>query len=71
MNSQARTILIVLGVLLVGALGYSFLTRPDDRNVVQKVGDAIEREDTRELQDRTPGERIEDAAKDVKEDIKN
>jgi len=70
-NPQQNKSLMTIGILvLVAVVAYLLLTKPDERNPVQKMGDAIEQlpngpdKAARELQDRTPGERIKDAVKD-------
>ena len=63
-NASSKLLYIVI-IVVLGIAAYAFLTRPDDRNAVQKVGDAIQKEDTRELKDRTPGDRISDSVKDA------
>ena len=53
------------------------LNAPDQRNGVQKVGDAISKipegtdKAARELKDRTPAEKLSDAASDAEKKITN
>ncbi len=70
--------LIILAVtVLVVIIGYAILTMPDDRNGMQKLGDAIHElpngpdKAARQLEDRTPGQKIGDAVKDTGDDIKH
>ncbi len=76
-SSQTRTILITIAVLIMIMIGYSVMTTPDQRDVGQKIDDAIDElpngidKAARELEDRTPAEKMEDAAGDIKEDIQN
>lgn len=68
------TMLIAIAIL---ATAYIVLNRPDQRDPLQKVGDAIEAlpqgvdKAARKLSDRTPGDKINDAAKDAKQDVKD
>lgn len=56
--------------------GYFILNAPDQRSAGDKIGDAINElpngvdKAARELEDRTPGEKLEDAVKDAGDDIK-
>jgi hypothetical protein len=73
---QGKFILMAGVAFILGAIGYYFLTAPDQRNDMQKVGDAINElpngvdKAVRQLDDRTPGDKLNDVAKDAKEDIK-
>jgi len=73
-NNKILPIALVIIVLLV--VGYFMLTQPDQRTEMQKMGDAIEAlpdgvdKAARQLEERTPGEKLNDVAKDTKEDIK-
>ena len=74
---DTKMLLTVVIVLVVAVAGYSVLTRPDMRSPGEKVGDAIDAlpdgldKAGRQLESRTPGEKLEDAAKDAKEDVKD
>ena len=65
---------IGLAVLLVG---YTIMTQPDQRSPMQHVGDAARAlpdgiaKAARELQPRTPAEKMKDAAEDVKDDAQH
>jgi hypothetical protein len=67
-------VLIAAAILITG---YFVLNRPDQRDPLQKVGDAINAlphgvdKAARQLNDRTPGDKINDAAKDAKQDVKD
>lgn len=71
MSSNSKTILGVIVAILVIAMGYMILTKPDNRNGFEKAGDAVSElpngvdNATRELEDRTPGEKIVDDVKDA------
>jgi hypothetical protein len=61
-------------VIIIG--GYYVLTTPDTRNTGEKVSDAINEmpngmdKAVRQLEDRTPAEKLGDAAEDAGEDLK-
>lgn len=63
-------------VLIIAIIGYLILTTPDQRDPGQKISDALNElhngpdKAARQLEDRTPGDKLEDAAKDEKQDIK-
>lgn len=73
--SRNRTLTLVIALVVVIVL-YMLLTMPDRRPLNERVGDAIGRLDegpdkaARELEKRTPGERLGDAVKDAGQDIK-
>lgn len=66
-------ILGIVAVIILVIAGYALLTMPDQRNTTEKIGDAIHElpqgvdKAARELEDRTPGERLGDAIKDKTE----
>lgn len=70
-SSNTKTIIGVVIAIVVIALGYMVLTKPDQRNGFEKAGDAVSElpngvdNAARELEDRTPGERIVDDVKDA------
>ena len=72
-HKQLLSIIVVVAVVMIG---YFVLTRPDQRSAAQKVGDAVNElpngveKASRQLEDRTPGDKLKDAAQDAKEDIK-
>lgn len=76
-NKQTKGLLVVVVVLLLAVVAYGALTMPDRRNTAEKVGDAIHElpqgvdKAARQLEDRTPGEKIGDAVKDVGDEIKD
>jgi hypothetical protein len=67
---------IIGGAIIVGFLGYYIWSMPDERDASQKISDAIEElpngaeKAARQLESRTPGEKIQDAAKDAGNDLK-
>jgi hypothetical protein len=78
MNAKNKKLLPAVGIALIVVLvGYFVLNTPDQRTAGDKIGDAINELEKggpekamRQLQDRTTGEKIEDAASDAKDDIK-
>ena len=64
-------------VIILGVMAYGVLTMPDNRTGAQKLGDAIGElpngvdQAARQLEDRTPGEKIGDAVQDAGESIKD
>ena len=71
MNSNTKTILAVLGIVVITGLAYVVLTTPEQRTVGEKVGDAVDHLDNgvddaaRQLKDRSPAEKIKDEVKDA------
>ena len=76
-KSLGKSLLYILIVVIVGIAVMTILNKPDDRNAVQRVGDAIEKapeggdKALRELKDRTPAQRIGDSVKDEKDKLEN
>jgi len=74
MNSKLLGALLLI-VIIIG--GYFLLTMPDQRTGTQKVGDAIHELDKgptaagRQLEDRTPGQKLGDSIKDAGDSVKN
>ena len=62
--------------VIIAVVGYYVLNAPDNRNAGQKIGDAVNElhngpeKAARQLEDRTPGDKLKDAATDEKQDIK-
>jgi len=75
-QSQAKTIMLIGLFVVVGIIGYYVLNAPDTRSTGEKVGDAINElpngvdKASRQLQDRTPGDKLNDAAHDAGTDLK-
>ncbi len=71
MSNNTKTITIVFAVAIVAIVGIFVLNAPDRRSTGDKIGDAIERLDegvddaARELENRTPAERIQDELNDA------
>lgn len=70
-NNNTKFIIGGLIVLLLAALAYGFMTMPDRRSPMEKVGDAVGQLDSgvddaaRELESRTPAERLGDEVRDA------
>lgn len=74
-NNTTKGIIAIIVILLVALLAYAVLTMPDRRDGAEKLGDAISElpnvdRAARQLEDRTPGERLGDAVRDAGEEIK-
>lgn len=75
-SSNGRNLLIIAIVAVLLLVGYSVLNAPDQRSGGQKISDAIDElpngvdKAARQLEDRTPAEKLEDAAQDVGDDVK-
>ena len=74
--SNLKFISITVTALVVIILGYYVLNAPDQRTAGQKIGDAVQElpngpdKAARQLEDRTPGQKLQDSAQDAKKDIK-
>ena len=74
--SNTKSIFTVVVIVLILVMGFYVLNAPDRRNAGEKVGDAINAlpggvdKAARQLKDRTPAEKLKDAAKDAGDDIK-
>ncbi len=75
-QSQSRFLLMGAIGVIVAIFGYTILNAPDKRSAGQKIGDAIDElpngveKASRQLEDRTPAEKLGDVAKDAGDDIK-
>lgn len=75
-SKSTKNFMILILVLLAGIIIYGFLTMPDRRNTAEKVGDAISEmpngidKAARQLEDRTPGEKLGDKIKDAGDEVK-
>jgi hypothetical protein len=74
---QNTKLIPAIGIALVVAIiGYYILNTPDRRDAGQKIGDAINElhngpdKAARQLENRTPGDKLQDAVTDEKKDIK-
>ena len=70
MISISRNVLLAIGVIVLAFLAYIIMTTPDQRSMSEKVGDAIHDlpqgvdKASRQLEDRTPGQKLDDTIKD-------
>ncbi len=68
---------IIISVIVIAIVAYGFLTMKDQRTTTEKVGDAIHDlpqgadKAGRQLEDRTPGQKLGDAVKDTGDKIKD
>jgi hypothetical protein len=75
-HSFGRTLLIIAAVAVIGVICYVILYAPDRRTDGQKVSDAINAlpggvdKAARQLENRTPADKMEDAAEDMGNDLK-
>jgi FlaG/FlaF family flagellin (archaellin) len=71
-KQSGKTIAIIVAVVIVLAVAYAVLTRPDHRTASQKIDDAMHavnngnsQDAVRQLEDRTPGQKLGDKFKDM------
>ena len=76
MQTNSRSLIAILAVVVIAVIAYAFLTMPDQRSTGQRFGDAIDAlpqgvdKAAEQLEKRTPGEKLGDAVQDVGDDIK-
>jgi hypothetical protein len=76
-NRSLTSLLVIILLFAVAIIGYRFLTMPDTRSTSTRIGDAFHElpngvdKAGRELEDKTPGQRIGDAVKDTGDSIKD
>ena len=74
--SRSNPLLLIAIAIVLGLIAYAILTMPDQRSGMEKVGDAIHDlpqgvdKAGRQLENRTPGQKLGDAVKDTGDDIK-
>ena len=74
-HSFGKYTLVLCLIAVIGFVAYNALNAPDRRKTGDKIGDAINElpngvdKAARQLKDRTPADKINDAAKDVGEDL--
>jgi short subunit fatty acids transporter len=72
---QTNFLLIIIVAVVVGVIGYTVMTAPDQRNAGEKISDAINElpngvdKAARQLEDRTPADKLGDAAEDAGDDF--
>ncbi len=71
---NTKVLIGIVALVLLGAIAYAGLTMPDRRSPADKIGDAVSQLDdgglddaARELEDRTPAQRLSDEVKDATE----
>lgn len=69
-SSTIRNLMIAVVAILVIGFGYVAMNQPDNRSVGQKISDAADElpnldKAGRQLEDRTPADKIGDAVKDA------
>ncbi len=75
MNQTYKWPMIIGAVIIVAIFAYGLLTMQDRRSTTEKVGDAIHDlpqgvdKAERQLEDRTPGQKLGDAVKDTGDKI--
>jgi len=76
MQTNSRSLIAILALIVIAVIAYAFLTMPDQRTTGQRVGDAIDAlpqgvdKAAEQLENRTPGEKLGDAVKDAGNEIK-
>ena len=79
MNANYKAPLVIVAVIIIGFLAYGALTMKDNRDVSDRVSDAYHAlgngdspdKAVRQLEDRTPGQKLGDAVKDTGDKIKD
>lgn len=75
-HSIGKMLLTLSLVVVIGFIAYSVMNTPDIRSTGEKLGDAIDElpngvdKAARQLEDRTPAEKLNDVAKDAGDDLK-
>ena len=76
-NENYKWPLVIVVVIVVAVVAYGVLTMRDQRSATEKIGDAIHElpqgvdKAERQLEDRTPGQKLGDAVKDTGDKIKD
>lgn len=77
MGASNKWVAVVFALIVAALVAYGVLTMPDKRNSFEKIGDAVHEmpqgadKAARQLEDRTPGQRLGDAVKDAGDNIKD
>jgi hypothetical protein len=72
----ATYLLIAVVIVSISIIGYNVLNAPDRRDATTRISDAVDElpnginKAARQLESRTPAEKIEDAAHDMGDDLK-
>lgn len=73
---QGKFFAILSIIIVIAIVGYYLFNAPDKRDIGDKIGDAIHElpngvdKAARQLESRTPGEKLEDSANDTIDDLK-
>lgn len=76
-NEAYKGPLVIIAVIVIAAMAYCSLTMRDERSVTEKIGDAIHElpqgidKAERQLEGRTPGQKLGDVVKDAGDKIKD
>jgi hypothetical protein len=76
-NETYKTPMVLIALVIVALLAYGALTMRDQRSTTEKIGDAIHElpqgpdKAARQLEDRTPGQKLGDDVKDAGDKIKD
>lgn len=72
MSKTTKNFMIIAAIVIIAALAYTVMTTRENRTMGEKLDAAVEKLDdggvddaARELKDRTPAEKVEDAVKDA------
>lgn len=71
-----KILAIAVFVIVISIVGYYLLNAPDKRGPLDKASDAVQElpngvdKAARQLEDRTPGEKLKDTAADEVDDVK-
>jgi gas vesicle protein len=74
-GSSGKVLITVALIIAIAAVGYFVLNAPDQRTTGEKIGNAIDElpngadEAVKQLEDRTLGEKLDDAVKDAGNDL--
>ena len=75
-NERYKTPIVLITIVIIALLAYVILTQRNQSSTMEKVGNAIQElpqgvdKAARQLEDRTPGEKLGDSVKDAGEKIK-
>ena len=75
-KEAGRGLLALVIIAVLALIGYGILNMPDQRSTGQRIGDAIDAlpngpdKAARQLEKRTPGQKLGDAVKDTGDTIK-
>ena len=76
MDEKYRGLLVIVAIIIAAILAYGVLNMKDNRNGAERIGDAIHElpqgldKAERQLEDRSPGQKLGDTVKDAGDKIK-